>query len=273
MLSGALAERWDRFMREVARCRRMPTEPAIHDLRVATRRLLAAMAMVDAVLPGRHFRRSSDELRRHLKSFNVVRDVHVQLLAVRGLRRRFPILERYQSLLRRQELALLRGVRGEIRSIRQDTLIRSIAEVQGALAGLYGGFEAADVVRAMVIGSAASAYGKVIARRAGLSALDPRSVHRMRVAFKKFRYAVELARPLLPWADRKRGRAMDDFQTAMGQIQDLQVLLTGLRRFAQRDTRRAAPFLLPALQFLASARAQKMNSFLQAADTLQKFWR
>jgi hypothetical protein len=59
----------------------------------------------------------------------------------------------------------------------------------------------------------------------------------------------------------------------MGQIQDLQVLLTGLRRFAQRDTRRAAPFLLPALQFLASARAQKMNSFLQAADTLQKFWR
>jgi len=272
LLSGALAERWDRFVHEAARCRRSPTETAIHDVRVATRRLLAAMTTVDAVLPGGHFKRSSAGLRRHLKSFNVIRDVHVQLLALRGLRGRFPVLRRYESVLRRQEIALLRAARGEIRSIRQDTLIRSLAEVQSALSGLYGG-PAAGAVRAMLIGSAAAAFGKVLARRAALSALDPRSVHRMRVAFKKFRYTIELARPLLPWADRKHSRSMDEFQTTMGEIQDLQVLMAGLRRFAQHDTQPSAPFFLPVLQFLASVRAMKMNDFTGTTDVLQTFWR
>jgi len=273
VLSVALAERWDRFVREVARCRRRPTEPAIHDLRVATRRLLAAMTTVDAILPGGHFTRSSSELRKLLKAFNVLRDVHVQLLAVRSLRRRFPVLRRYEIFLRKQERALIRAVLVEIRAIRQDSLIRSLAVVHTAIAGLYGAPATSGAVRAMLTGSAASAFGKVLARRAALSALDPRSVHRMRVAFKKFRYTVELARPLLAWADRKHGKAMDDFQTAMGEIQDLEVLVAGLRRFAQHDAQPTAPFFLPVLQFLGSVRAMKLNKFMHAVDALQKFWR
>jgi CHAD domain-containing protein len=273
VLSVALAERWDRFVREVARCRRRPTEPAIHDLRVATRRLLAATRTVDAILPGGHFRRSSAALRKLLRTFNVVRDVHVQLLAVRALKRRFPVLRRYEIFLRKQEPVLVRAVLVQIRAIRQDSLIRSLAEVHTAMSGLYGAPATSGAVRAMLTGSAAAAFGKVLARRAALSALNPRSVHRMRVAFKKFRYTVELARPLLPWADRKHGRAMDDFQTAMGEIQDLEVLIAGLRRFAQHDTLPTAPFFLPALQFLGSVRALKLSNFMHAADTLQKFWR
>ncbi len=92
VLSGALADRWDRFVREMARSRRRPTEPAIHDLRVAMRRFLAVMDAVDEILPGGYFRHSSGELRRHLKAFNGLRDVHIQILALRGLKRQFPVL-------------------------------------------------------------------------------------------------------------------------------------------------------------------------------------
>jgi CHAD domain-containing protein len=272
VLLVALAERWDGFVREVTRCRRRPTEPAIHDLRVATRRLLAAMTTVDSLLPGNRFKRPSSELRKHLKSFNVVRDVHVQLLALRGLRGRFPVVRQYERFLRKQERTLVRAVQTELRSIRQDMLLRSIAGVHAAMSGFYGAPALSGAVRAMLVGRAAFTFARVLARRAALSPANSRSVHRLRVAFKKFRYSVELARPVLPWADKEHGRVMDAFQTAMGEIQDLEVLLAGIQRFAQHDARSAGRLSLPVLQFLGSVRTTKRNNFLHAADDVQKFW-
>lgn len=272
VLSGALAERWDRFVREVARSRRKPTEPAIHDLRVSLRRLLAAMAAVESVLPGGYFRRPSGELRTHLRAFNGLRDVQVQLLTVRGLKRRFPLLARYEAFVRKEHLAHVRAIRVEIRGIRQDSFLRSLARVQTALMNLYGTPAASRALQAMLAGSAATAFAKVLTRRAGLVPQDPRSIHRMRVAFKKFRYTVELSRPFLPWAGREHGRAMDAFQTALGEIQDLEVLAAGLRRFVQRDPRSPALQFLPLFQFLSSVRAAKLSTLLRSVDRLESFW-
>ncbi len=272
VLSGALAERWDRFVGEVVRSRRKPTEPAIHDLRVALRRLLAVMAAVESVLPGGYFRRPSGELRTHLRAFNGLRDVQVQLLAVRGLKRRFPLLARYEAFLRREQVSHARALRLEIRGIRQDPFLRSLARAQTALTNLYGTPAASRALRAMLEGSAAAAFAKVLVRRAGLVPQDPRSIHRMRVAFKKFRYTVELSRPFLPWAGREHGRAMDAFQTALGEIQDLEVLAAGLRRFVQRDPRSLALQFLPLFQFLSSVRAAKLSTFLRSVDRLESFW-
>ncbi len=273
VLSGALADRWDRFVREMARSRRRPTEPAIHDLRVAMRRFLAVMDAVDEILPGGYFRHSSGELRRHLKAFNGLRDVHIQILALRGLKRQFPVLGGYERFLRREEVRHIHAARAGIRAVRLDSLLRSLTEVQSALSNLYGTPGASHAVGAMLAGSAAAAFGRVLARRAALAPLDARSVHRMRVAFKKFRYTVELSRPLLPWADGAHGRAMDEFQTAMGEIQDLEVLTAGIRRHARRGRGPTSPSLLPPLQFLASARALKLNAFFHSTDRLESFWR
>ncbi len=273
VLSGALSGRWNRFVRETARARRRPTEPALHDLRVAMRRLLAVMTVVEGIPPGGHFRRPSRQLRRHLKAFNRLRDVHVELLAVRNLRRRYPILARYGAFLRREERVLGRVVRAEIRAIRQDTMVRSIADVQGVLANLYRSPAGPRAVGMMMRGSAATAFGRVLARRAALSPLEVRSIHRMRIAFKKFRYTVELNRPFFPWADRNHAKAMDEYQTAMGEIQDLEVFVAGLRRFIRREPRSVAPRLLPLFQFLSSARTEKVNAFLRSADRLETFWR
>ena len=273
VLSGALSERWERFVREAARSRRRPTEPALHDLRVAIRRLLAVMAVVDGVLPGGHFRRASGQLRRHLKAFNVLRDIHVQLLAVRKLRRRFPVLVRYEGFLRREESAMGSAVRAELRSIRQDSLLRSCADAEGALSSLYGGLAGSRAVGAMLEGLAAVSFGRVLARRVALTPLDARPVHRLRVAFKKFRYTIEICRPFLSWAGGDHARAMGEFQTAMGEIQDLEVLVAGLRRFVRRKFRPAGTQLLPVFQFLASARAAKLEVFLRSAGRLERFWR
>jgi CHAD domain-containing protein len=182
------------------------------------------------------------------------------------------VVRHYEVSLRKEERSLVRAVRAELRTIGRESLIRSIARVHTALSGFYSAPALSGAVRAMLAGRAASTFARVLLRRAELSPVNLRSVHRLRVAFKKFRYTVELARPVLPWADRERGRAMDGFQTAMGEIQDLEVLLAGIQRFAQHDARFGGRAFLPVLQFLGSVRTAKLTNFFRVAEDVQRFW-
>src|SRR5271169_4629886 len=98
----AVEERWQRLSAELARNRRRCSEGGIHDLRVATRRLLAVLDLAGAVLPGEVSPRSRRALRRSLRSFSPLRDCHVRILALRALTRRFtvarPLLREAQAL-------------------------------------------------------------------------------------------------------------------------------------------------------------------------------
>jgi CHAD domain-containing protein len=273
LLAGALGERWDRFLAERARARRRLGGETIHDLRVALRRLIAAVNVADAILPRSALRKSARELRRHLKALNDLRDVSVQLLALRGLERRFPLLRTYAAHLRRQRQELVRKARAEIAAMDPSRTLKQVTEAGEQLFAFFASPAAQHAAEAMLIGNVALAYRRVLERRAELSSANLRSIHRMRVAFKKYRYTLEVARPALPWADREHGKAMNAFQTMMGEIQDLQVLSAGIRHFALGHPRaRTSPFL-PVYQYLLALRKQRIETFLRSADQVLLLYR
>src|SRR5512135_1118097 len=72
-LVAALDGRWEKFLAELRRNRRRCTEPSIHDLRVATRRMIATLDVVGAVLPGGVPVQVRRKLKRLLKGFNELR--------------------------------------------------------------------------------------------------------------------------------------------------------------------------------------------------------
>ena len=272
-LASLLGKRWDRFVVELECGRKRATEPAVHDLRVATRRLIAVMATVDALLPAARLRKTIRQLRRHLRSFNDLRDVQVQLVTLRPLRRRFPILRGYEAMLKRRHASLVQKARAEISSMRREEIMRPITDAGEAIFAFFGNRAAQRAAGAILVGSAASAFTKVLQRRSELSGVDPRTIHRMRVAFKKFRYTIELARPLLPWAGEAHSNAMDTFQTTMGEIQDLRVLAAGLRRFALQRPRGRTTSLLAVFRYLSEMRKGRIDEFLHGADEVQRFWK
>jgi CHAD domain-containing protein len=69
---------------------------------------------------------------------------------------------------------------------------------------------------------------------AALDPAHPEALHRMRLAFKKFRYAAEVLLPLFPKATEETAKRLHAFQTLLGTIHDCDVILAEAASF-RRD--------------------------------------
>jgi CHAD domain-containing protein len=272
LLARSLDDRWEVFRKQLARALRRPSEPAIHDLRVATRRLIALLSMIDSIIPSGRMEKARRQLRGHLKSFNELRDVHVQLLRVGGMVRKFPQLRAFATDLRMRERRLKREAAREVRSIRVASLERVLAEELEVVLGLVGDRSMKGAGNAMLAGLGGRAFAMAVQRRQAIDPADARSLHRFRVAFKKFRYTIEILRPQLGWVTKQTLKQLNVYQTAMGEIQDLQVLSASLRSFVLRRGQLMSMASMPVYQHLADLRRRAMEEFLARADDLYQFW-
>ena len=272
LLSQALEERRQQFFRQLARMRRRPTEPAIHDFRVALRRLIAALDLAGAVNSGCRITGVRRILRKGLKQFNALRDVHIGLLAMKGLSRTAPAVRSYVGSLRSRERVLLGRCMTYLRSMDVQEIERECAVVQQGLLVMSTepAFDAAASPIAM--GFLAEAFAKALHLKRAVTAADPASVHRLRVAFKKVRYAAEILAPLLPWMTRTRRKWMQSYQTLMGDVQDVEVMIAGVGRFAARQSMRNRVSVLPLQQELARQKRERVEAFMRRAGELEGFW-
>ena len=99
---------------------------------------------------------------------------------------------------------------------------------------------------------------------------DPKTIHRTRIAFKRFRYMVDALSPLLPTVTDKHRQAMHDYQSMMGGIQDLKVLLTALDEFIESEANTRAAQGLRA-EFVRR-REQLIRVYRAATPKLASFW-
>jgi CHAD domain-containing protein len=82
----------------------------------------------------------------------------------------------------------------------------------------------------------------VAALRARPDALEPDTIHRTRIAFKKFRYLVEILRPMLNDLGEEHLRRLRLFQTLMGEIQDIEMFEKAITGFIRDDPGRIKQF-------------------------------
>jgi len=272
VLSHALEERRQVFFRQLSRVRRRASEPAIHDLRVALRRLIAALDLAAVVVPDRGIPRLRRSLRKALKQFNTLRDVHIALLAMKDQRSATPPMRRYSMSLRVRERQLLRECAVYLRTMKVQDSEREIAAIQQVLL-MRGTDPLLDAFAGAVLrGSYATTVAHAVELRRAVTAADPASIHRLRVAFKKVRYATEILSPLLPWMTRSRRKWMQSYQTLMGEVQDCEVMLAGVRRFAARPSPLNRISVLPLQEMLARRKHERIEAFMQHAGELEEFW-
>lgn len=272
LVSQSLDDRRQQFFRQLSRMRRRPTEPAIHDLRVALRRLIAALELAGAVNPGCRTAGVRRVLRKALRQCNALRDVHIGLLAMRGLSRSSPAVRTYVNSLRARERILLGRCMTYLRSM-------DVQEIERECAVIQQGLLAMDTERALdaaalpiAKGFLAGAFAKALRLQRAVTASDPSSIHRLRVAFKKVRYAAEILTPVLPWMTRARRKWMQSYQTAMGDVQDVEVMIAGVGRFAARQSMRNRVSVLPLQQELARQKRERVDAFMRRAGELEAFW-
>lgn len=192
-VEARLSERAQKFEEAVRRTAAAGDHEAIHDLRVAARRLIAFLRMWRALLPRAGFRRIVRDVRATRTNAGRVRDVEVivELLRERLDQRSAPDDDAL-ALLREMEARLARRRRRaakRARSQRSRQLLARLADaVKAVSSDLLSHLEAYEAAHTRESARRDAAIG---ALRTSLETSDDAALHRARIEVKKWRYALE----------------------------------------------------------------------------------
>jgi CHAD domain-containing protein len=260
-----------RQRRALRRCRNQLSERAVHDLRVEIRRLLALLNLLRLFIREKHLEDARRILKKLLKRFAVLRDIQVQLLDLDRQLEDFPEAADFRKSLDKRERQLTKRLARRLRSIRPKALKQALAgfrrEINRQLESPDA--QAADWDKLRKALAAAFETVESLRRRIDPQRLD--TIHRTRVAFKKFRYMVELLKPLLLTVTDGQLADMRAYQTLMGDIQDARIRLATLDEFCAQQ-----PMQQRHLRKLRSEIQRRQTAlirrYLRVSDQLLDFW-
>ena len=208
------------------------SDEAVHDLRVAIRRVLAWIAVRDALLgPDPRLRERCRSLKALLSPLGKLRDAHVKRNWIRSV---VPEGDEpsylYSVQVASDVLRWEARVRKRLGAQSTRRLRVPIPKVEGG----RGGRTFAAIPAPELLGGLEREVSRH--RKAALDPAHPEALHRMRLAFKKYRYTAEVLLPLFPKAtkDTDTAKRLHDFQTLLGTIHDCDVILAEAAAF-RRD--------------------------------------
>ncbi len=269
-LADSLDLRWKRYRKRLKRCQQRFSADAVHDSRVETRRLLATIELLRAFIPEDEIKKVRRALKAHLDTFDELRDTQVQLVYVESLLHRFSAAPSFRDWLRRREKGFTRETRKNIRRIKTKRLGRRIARFRKELHRQHK-ITPGPQAFAIALGEMDRAFALVVERCRHVRAADTRTIHRTRIAFKRFRYMVEALTPLLPILSEHHRRALQGYQSMMGDIQDAEVLRAALDKFIRGEHVEPGP--ARQLRDELTRRLQALiQVYMNAAAKLRQFW-
>jgi triphosphatase len=237
---------------------------ALHDMRVATRRLRAALSLFADVLPpgAPRFR---EELGWVADALGGVRDLDVQLEQLDGWMSEVPDVDRVAlSSLR----ALLAEERSEARAAMLEALDSRRYEVLVGRFGRWlrarrrlGSGPAGVPARAVAPDLLEGSYDRLRARAERIdSGSEPSELHRLRIRGKRFRYALEFLVDVYPGHMRPLIKRMVVLQDVLGRHQDADVAIGRLRELAARTDGGLEPATIFAMGELAERYRQSREA-------------
>jgi CHAD domain-containing protein len=255
------------------RCQKKSSEEAVHDLRVATRRLISVLDLLANMHPEGALRRAERRLKRLLDRFGPLRDAQVQLRSIEKMLPSFPELQGFYAYLVKRERKLVRRLDAEVTRVRTGKVKKAIGAAGQQLEELFDTPAKQRTQLTAVIHTVDAAFNKVVEHKLAINPTDHATIHRMRVAFKKFRYMVESLAPMLDQVTSKHLKAMNAFQSSMGDIQDAEVLLSRATAFDRKHDMKRGASRERALDELVRRRTALTEDFLRSADLLYTFWK
>lgn len=243
-LLAEFSARAEELLDAARRVRTLARDEAIHDLRVATRRLSDILSLWRATLETSSARKARKDLGRLRRALGAVREheVHLELLSDL-IAEESPGLQIAGRVLQsRLEARLERDRRDAARAAGTARIARILARVERASAGLSNRLAQTPAT----IADARARAGKREARaRAALTELSPGgggddALHQARIAAKKARYTLECMTAIGVSEDGESVREFRRVQRQLGTVHDWATLLGWIDRERARRVRHAA---------------------------------
>ena len=269
-LGDSLNTQWRRYRKRLKRCQERFSQDAVHAVRVETRRLLSTLELLGAFVPERDIKKVRRALKRHLDTFDRLRDTQVQLGYVGRMAGAFPDAHTFYDWLRNRKARFIRTTRKAVKHIKTKRLGWCLAAFKKEIR-LQRKRITRERAFAIVQHAITQAFARVAQLCRHVRADDTKSIHRTRIAFKHFRYMVEALAPLLPAVTDDHRRALRGYQCMMGDIQDMEVLLAALNKFVQKEEVNAVSARRLKNE-LVRWRRVLIQVYLNAAGRLRRFW-
>jgi CHAD domain-containing protein len=265
LLLQALENRWKGYRAELKRCRAEFSNEVVHDLRVATRRMLALIQLLNSISPRPRLQKLSRAFKEQLDEFDDLRDTQVILAEISEISHELPQLHDFQKHLQFSEQKLLRTLRKKIKNLESSEVTRRIRKTHEAIEA-----ETNSDLEAQIMQAVDDVYLITKQRYAWVNLARSATTHRVRIAFKSFRYMVEMIQPLLSNFPIENLKRMNEYQSLMGEIQDTEVFAQTLADFSEH-----ASFsdLEPVHRYYEQRYADAISAYAKEMNQLDTFWR
>ncbi len=263
LLLEAIDNRWEKYREQIKTCRREFSEEAVHDLRVTARRLLALVDLIRVVAPHPRLQKLRKALKGQLNEFDALRDTQVMLAEISETIETLPELKHLQQILQKQERRLLREAEEIVEDLKPAGIARRLEKVRADIAETRSSPE----FDGLVLRAVDEAYAMVLQRYSWINPEHPATIHRARIAFKRFRYMVEIVHSLLISFPQSNFKRMHDYQTAMGEIQDVEVFLFTLDDLTEAGSAESVR------RYYEQRHAELITAYIEDKGEVETFWR
>lgn len=264
VLVDSLDTRWKRFHLELKNCRKNFSEEAVHDLRVATRRLLALFDLLRSIIPHKRIQKIRRELKDHLDDLDELRDIQVLLADVSEFINDVPELAAAQERWLHEEKRLMRSTRKHVQAHDIKNLSKRIEKTREMIQNLPE-----ENLVEQSLAAVDEVYARVLQPYNFLDSENIPGIHKLRIAFKKFRYSIEIIHPLLVEFPKTNFERLHDYQSRMGDIQDMEV---ARQKLTELDPASQPGFTAASNHYDSRLRAAVLNFFEDKGEALI-FWR
>src|SRR5262245_57516318 len=195
---------WDEFSAAWKKARSKSSEKAIHDLRVNTRRLIATLELSAAITRRDQISKLQRRFKKVLKRMGPLRDVQVQLENLSHLQQN-GLIKEFKGALERRELRKTKNIRRELKRGKKARLSKAARNVRSKFSRFYETL-GEEKIRAGVERVLTTRRNEFLKARHHFQPSQEQTLHEMRIALKKLRYAVEAAQPVLGKTARTQAR-------------------------------------------------------------------
>src|SRR5258705_7408760 len=194
-LEGRLTRAWRSFRSRLKRCRRRCTEKRLHQLRVETRRLMAVATVLNVLTPECHLDELTKRVKEIFRQSSQLRDTHVRACLIDEELTTFPELKPLRKLLRKKENRLVRRWYRNICAIKKAKLKKLVRLSQRDLHDLFSDAKSIKRCHSALLAEIDKAHERAVRLLAHARDGSPARIHRLRIAFKKLRYLIEVLEP------------------------------------------------------------------------------
>jgi CHAD domain-containing protein len=259
---------WGAWLRGVEACRRKPTRKAVHELRIDCRRLEALLDVLGHTtgVPSKKLRRLGDAASETLDALSPLRDDHVHRRRIADADGGRGVEALLEDVCRREarHWKRARTALDAIDLARADAMAHRVRRGVVRRQGAPSPHDRTVLLLAAIDGAATD----VRSRLALMDEARPRTLHKLRVAIKRFRYIVEIAEEVAPQVHVGAQPTLRSLQRRLGGVHDADVLAARIKRFAGRRRKHRAD-LRALLTRVESDRARRLRGLSRTLPALR----